>query len=146
MSTNLEPSRNSLVHLQVLLGAVHGANLLLLADLPVGEVPNAVAEADLAQLVVVGQEIAEGLDLFSVGGRASSRFPVHLNPRSPSRRPADAGQRTQTSPQTITTQKSANLVRKVQNDDLLIWKNLFVYNYLDWFRLDIGDSLILFCS
>ena len=83
MSTNLEPSRNSLVHLQVLLGAVHGANLLLLADFPVGEVPNAVAEADLAQLVVVGQEVAEGLDLFGVRSCTSSGFPVHLKPGLP---------------------------------------------------------------
>lgn len=64
----LEPSRNSLVHFQVLLGAVHGANLLLLADLPVGEVPDAIAEANFAQLVVVGQKIAESFDLLGVRG------------------------------------------------------------------------------
>ena len=65
----LKPGRDSLIHFQVLLGAVHGTVILLLADLAVGEVPDAVAEAELAQLVVVGQKVAEGFDLFCVRGR-----------------------------------------------------------------------------
>jgi hypothetical protein len=39
---------------------------------PVGKVPDAVPEADLAQLVVVGQKISERFDLFGVWGGSHS--------------------------------------------------------------------------
>ena len=60
---HLETCRHPLVHFQVLFSAVQSTSALLVQHLPCGEVPHAVLEADLAQLVVVGHEVPEGLDL-----------------------------------------------------------------------------------
>ena len=59
----LESGRDSLVHLEILLSTVESTVVLTVEDLPGGEVPDAVAETGLAQLVVVGHEVPEGLDL-----------------------------------------------------------------------------------
>ena len=68
----MSPGGDPLVHLEVLLGAVERAVCLLPGDGPRGEVPHAVAEANLAQLVVVGQEVLEGADLLLVEGGATA--------------------------------------------------------------------------
>ena len=77
--TDLEPGRDPLVHLEVLLGAVECARVLSPGHFPRREVPDAVVETDLAQLVVVGQKVLEGPDLLGVqrvGGRGRAGHDV----------------------------------------------------------------------
>ena len=62
-ASHLESCRYSLIHFQVLFCAIQSTGALLVQHLPCGEVPHAIVEADLAELVVIGHEVPEGLDL-----------------------------------------------------------------------------------
>ncbi len=65
-SQYLEPGRDPLVHLKVLFGAVERAIFLSPGDGARGEVPDAVPEAQFAQAVIVGHEVADRPDLVRV--------------------------------------------------------------------------------
>ena len=60
---HLESCRHPLIHLKVLFSTVQSTSALLVQHFPCGEIPHTVIEADLAELVVIGHEVPEGLNL-----------------------------------------------------------------------------------